>query len=300
MQAKDPTTPGGSAEDGGSGAPPPDVLPPGSVPDHDLLRCIGRGSYGDVWLARSVMGSYRAVKIVHRKSFTEDRPYEREFKGIRHFEPLSRSHPGLVQILQVGRNDEMGYYYCLMELADDLGTGRNFAPVSYEPKTLGKLITRFGKLDVGRCIEIGLVLTDALAYLHDHDLIHRDIKPSNIIFVEARPKFADIGLVTEIGDGRTIVGTEGYFPLEGPGKPPGDVYSLGKVLYEASTGLNRERFPDLPTQFDEAVEPGAFQGLNRIILRACESNVQNRYQSARQMHEALLHLQASLAHTRGK
>ena len=39
-------------------------LPPLLIPDHQLLRCIGRGSYGEVWLARNTMGTYRAVKVV--------------------------------------------------------------------------------------------------------------------------------------------------------------------------------------------------------------------------------------------
>jgi hypothetical protein len=46
-------------------------------------------------------------------------PFERELSGIRKFEPISRLHDGLVDILQVGRNDQSGYFYCVMELADD-------------------------------------------------------------------------------------------------------------------------------------------------------------------------------------
>ena len=66
--------------------------PPPKIPDYELVRCIGGGSYGDVWLARSVMGTYRAVKVVYRKRFEHRRPYEREFDGIRKFEPVSRTH----------------------------------------------------------------------------------------------------------------------------------------------------------------------------------------------------------------
>jgi eukaryotic-like serine/threonine-protein kinase len=87
-------------------------LPP--VPDHEMLRCIGQGSYGEVWLARSVMGAYRAVKIVRRSAFDHDRPYEREFAGIKKFEPVSRSDDGLVDVLHVGRDDAAGCFYCIM------------------------------------------------------------------------------------------------------------------------------------------------------------------------------------------
>src|SRR5262245_42471576 len=84
-----------------------------SIPDHELLNCIGRGSYGGVWLARSKLGTYRAVKIVYRSTFEDSRPFEREFKGIQKFEPISRSHEGLVDILQVGGTED--YFYYVME-----------------------------------------------------------------------------------------------------------------------------------------------------------------------------------------
>src|SRR5437867_2798480 len=69
-----------------------------SIPDHQLLRRIGRGSYGEVWLARNVMGTLRAVKIVCRRDFSEAYPFEREFKGIQKYEPVSRTHDGLIDI----------------------------------------------------------------------------------------------------------------------------------------------------------------------------------------------------------
>ena len=53
------------------------------IPDHTLLRKIGEGAYGEVWLACNVMGAWRAVKVVFRDRFRDGRPYEREFEGIR-------------------------------------------------------------------------------------------------------------------------------------------------------------------------------------------------------------------------
>src|SRR5436189_5014062 len=99
----------------------PGTNPP-RIPDHELLRCIGRGSYGEVWLARNIMGAFRAIKIVHRKSFEDDRPFEREFNGIKKFEPISRSHDSQVDILHVGRT--VDYLYYVMRLAEGQQTGQ--------------------------------------------------------------------------------------------------------------------------------------------------------------------------------
>ena len=74
-----------------------------------LLRPVGRGAYGEVWLARNIMGTARAVKIIWRRQFESDRPYYREFAGIQGYEPVSRTSDGLMQVLHVGRNDIEGY-----------------------------------------------------------------------------------------------------------------------------------------------------------------------------------------------
>ena len=91
---------------------------PPIIPDHTLLRPIGRGAYGEVWLGRNVIGTPRAVKIIWRHQFESDRPYEREFAGIQRYEPVSRSVDGLVHVLHVGRNNAEEYFYYVMELAD--------------------------------------------------------------------------------------------------------------------------------------------------------------------------------------
>src|SRR5262245_5919548 len=102
---------------------PPPTGPPPRVADHELVRCIGAGSYGEVWLARSVTGQWRAVKVIVRAGFASERPYEREFRGILQFEPISRSHAGLVHVLHVGRDDAGGSFHYVMELADAAADG---------------------------------------------------------------------------------------------------------------------------------------------------------------------------------
>lgn len=99
------------------------ALPPPAVPDYTVLRRIGGGAYGEVWLARNMTGSHFAIKVIHRQLFDHDRPYERELAGIRRFEPISRSHPSQVAIHQVGQNSEEEYFYYVMDLADPADGG---------------------------------------------------------------------------------------------------------------------------------------------------------------------------------
>lgn len=294
---------------------------PPLVPDHTLLRPIGRGAYGEVWLACNVMGTPRAVKIVWRKHFDSHRPFEREFAGIRRFEPISRSSGGLVHVLHVGKNDAQEYFYYVMELADDVqgsppaetqtgpeaGQPRwpDLAPGfqisnSYQPRTLRSDLKRLGRLSTANCLRLAIDVASGLGQLHRHGLVHRDVKPGNIIYVNGRAKLADIGLVTAEGEGRTFVGTEGYVPPEGPGAPASDLYALGIVLYEASTGFSPERLPDVPPEwFSEAAGDAALE-LHEIILKASEGQRERRYANADEMQADLALLQSgqSVRHVR--
>jgi WD40 repeat protein len=222
------------------------------------------------------------LKVVYRSTFSEDRPFEREFEGIRNFEPVSRSHPSQVSLFHVGRNEMEGHFYYVLELADDQHAGQQIDPDRYEPKTLRSELRQRGRIPVEECIEIGLALTTALKHLHSAGLIHRDVKPSNVIFVHGLPKLADIGLVAAAGEECSFVGTEGYVANEGPGKVQGDIYALGKVLYEMLTGFGPERYPDLPGQWEDGSARQA-QELNAVVVKACAANAAARYQSAEEM-----------------
>lgn len=261
---------------------------PPSIPDHEVLRVIGRGSYGEIWLARTLTGRLRAIKVIDRANFDNDRSFQREFDGMSAFEPISRAHAGFINILHVGRGD--GFFYYIMELADGVDGAQPIDVASYQPRTLKSEIDRRGRLPPAECIALGLSLTDALDRLHTHGLIHRDIKPANLIFVHGAPKLADIGLVTASGQ-HSFVGTEGYVPPEGQGTPQADIYSLGKVLYEITMGKDRLDFPEMATLIDEIPERSHVQGLNDILLRACAAKPTRRYTSARDMHADLLRLQ---------
>ena len=289
------------------------------IPDHLLVRCIGSGSYGKVWLARSVTGTMRAIKVVYRSTFSDERPYEREFSGIQKYEPISRSHEGMVDILHVGRHDAAGYFYYVMELADDAsaqprlsegaearaavdahlsdrsgirpGTsqpgGDDFNADAYVPKTLSQELKHRRRLPPETCIRLGISLASALSHLHQSGLIHRDIKPSNIVFVNDVPKLADIGLVSETRESMTFVGTEGYIPPEGPGSPAADIYGLGKVLYQMVTGKDRNDYPELPTDLDEMEDRMGLVRFMDVVALACEPELRKRCKSAKQLGLAL-------------
>lgn len=307
-----------------SGAPQGHPVSPSSansptaprVPDYELLRRIGGGSYGEVWLARNALGTLRAIKVVFRRTFESSRPYEREFSGIQKFEPISRSHDSLIDVLHVGRNDEAGYFYYVMELADPADGGEaespnlkvqsselssspsaepetsNSQPQNYLARTLKHELQQRGRLPVEDCLRLGLALSGALAHLHKNGLVHRDVKPSNIIFVHGVPKLADIGLVAGLNEAKSYVGTEGYIPPEGPGTAQADLYSLGKVLYELSTGKDRQNFPEPLTELGEQDDPSQLLELNTIIHKACRAEVVDRYPSADAMHAELALLQS--------
>jgi WD40 repeat protein len=277
------------------------MAPTPVIPEYELQRRIGSGSYGEVWLARGVTGFHRAVKLVYRERFQEDRPFEREFAGIRRFEPISRSQANLVDILHVGRKDDQGCFYYVMELADsaEIRTETEAGEIgssawvrAYHPKTLREVLARRGRLPVEECLPIAVALARAVEHLHRHRLVHRDIKPSNIIFVDDTPKLADIGLVAGVAESCSFVGTEGFVPPEGPGTPAADLFSLGKLLYEMSNGRDRLDFPKLPAEFEIISDRRALLEFNEVVLKACQPEPRARYASATEMLEELLLLQA--------
>lgn len=321
--------PGPATPSSCAGAPEPVRRRPPRVENYELVRVIGSGSYGQVWLARPWMGEWRALKVVYRDPLGgETHLYEREFQGVQHYEPISRTHPGLVQVLHVGHDEGAGCFYYVMELADDetelLGargqppardaaprigdsgpeTLRRLAevslagrfagrdPSSYAPRTLASELRQRGRLPPAECVAIGIALAEALAHLHARGLVHRDLKPSNIIFVQGQPKLADIGLVTDLDATRSFVGTLGYTAPEGPGTPAGDIYALGKVLYQTCTGRPTTDFPALPL-LDQwsASDRDALLELNAVILKACATPPGERHATATDLRDELRELQ---------
>lgn len=265
--------------------------PPPDIPDFELLRPIGSGSYGEVWLARSVTGVWRALKIVRRDGFADDRPFERELAGITRFQQSVLGETRQLALLHVGQLGTGAFYY-VMELADDVGGGSEVDPATYVPLTLKELFRRRSPLPAAEALRIGTELTRALVGLHARGLVHRDIKPSNIIFVQGVPKLADVGLVSSAENTITSVGTPAYLPPEGAGTPRGDLFSLGRVLFELATGQPQTEFPRLPADLATRPDKALVLELNEVFVRAADGNPERRQPDAATVLEELQLIQA--------
>lgn len=268
------------------------TTPPGGTPlrfgsdlklrDFAMLRSIGKGGYGEVWLCKDAVGRFRAAKFVYRDRFDDVQPYQREFGGLQKFARLN--HPRLLRVFHVSIDDEAGYFYYVMELADDEHSGQEIKPDKYSPRTLvGDLRCR-GRLSVEECVALGLSLADGLAHLHAHNLVHRDIKPSNIVYVDGMAKLADIGLVADVEKSDvSAVGTREFMDPVFAGSVLGDIYSFGKVLYVAATGFDPKQFPEFPPCDEATAEGRGLERLKQIVLKACAPSKADRYPSVAQM-----------------
>lgn len=248
------------------------------VADHKLLRLIGEGGYGQVWLCQNAVGLYRAAKIVFQEKFEDESPYRREFRGVQNFMRLNHSH--LLRVLHIGPNVPRELFYYIMELGDDEQSGGPIDPNRFVARTLASDLKRLGRLPVRECVALGLSIAKGLEYLHSQSLIHRDIKPSNIIYVEGLAKLADVGLVAdpETTD-LSLVGTRGYMDPYFPSSVLNDIYGLGMVLYVALTGLNPNQFPELPSEQRLPLEQPEINSLLAVLTKACSDNAAERYPS---------------------
>lgn len=271
---KDPTTLGK-----GDKKPLSDPITP-AISDYELIRVIGKGSFGEVWVALDATGTPCALKIIY-KGESDDQIFNKELEGVTSYLPISRSNLGLVTILHVGKDPENEFYYYTMELADNANESEGEEWENYQAKTLSSIIGSTNNLvPISKFEEISLNLSNGLAYLHEQGLVHRDIKPSNVIFVNGHAKLADVGLVSVRADASTFIGTAGYIPPEGPGKAAADVFALGKTLYELLTGKNISAFPELPTQiFTNKSESHKFAEYNKIIVQATSPDYRERPQN---------------------
>ncbi len=262
-----------------------------------FIKQIGSGGYGCVYLFnRDGPGErnddYVAGKFVYRHLFGSvddrvgDAAYQRALEGLQNFRSLSGESPYLLRVFDVRRRHEEGYFCYMMELADDLESGRRIDPCVYRPRTLKNELERFGhrrRPSATKCVEIAIGLASGLRILHESGFTHRDVRPSNIIFVSAVPKLADIDLLAGHDAALTSYIPREYAAPEGSHSAQADILSFGKTLYEMCTGFPVNAFPCLPPDIRHWEDHAALLKINKIIARACAHDLPKRYFSVEQL-----------------
>lgn len=263
---------------------------------YECLGEIGRGGYGYVYLLLNKTRTYVAGKFVYRDVFgfphdlAASAGYKRALDGLQNFRSVSKESEYLLRIFDVRERHELGYFCYVMELADDIKTGRNINRDTYRPRTLKNELERNGhrvRLPAARCVQIAIMLSRGLQLLHESGFTHRDVRPSNIIFVDNVPKLADIDLLAGSDIALPSYIPRDYAAPEISHSRQADLFSLGKTLYEMFTGLPVKAFPCLPPAIRLWADHRLCLHLNRLITKACAPELRKRYQTAGEMVDDL-------------
>lgn len=247
-----------------------------------------------------------ALKILSPEIASQPRSVARFFREARSGAALN--HPNIVTVYSV--EEEAGFCFLTMELI--------------EGETLARSIPEKG-MPTERLLEIAVPLCEALDAAHQKGIVHRDLKPRNVMVSrEGRIKVLDFGIAKPLADGDVtlvegqppteltqpgnVVGTTRYMsPEQILGRPVDhrtDLFSLGVVLYEISTG----RLPftgEAPTEIMTAIlrdtpppasslNPQIPRRLDAIIARCLAKDPADRYQTALEIRRDLQGLSASV------
>lgn len=254
-----------------------------------LLREIGRGAMGVVWLGHDEMlGRNVAVKFLLEVAVAEDDPHFTRFlEGAR--AAAAVHHPSLTTIYHADLIERVPYL--VMEYVDG-------PPLSDVLKTRGMLSPSVATT-------IMLNVSEAISLLHDRGIVHRDIKPGNIMLSTSGAVFVtDFGLsCSRIPPGSSqrnelIAGTPAYMAPEmfkGTLSSKTDVYALGVTLFELltrrvpyATAVGQgDIFPSVTLPVEPLTEQSVPQPVIDLIDRALNGNPLYRTKTARQFNEAL-------------
>jgi serine/threonine protein kinase len=276
-----------------------DLLVGKRVGSYRLVRSLGAGGMGSVYLGEHVVtGAKMAVKVLHRHHLG-DRSVERRFINEARLTNVV-ANPGIVRIFDCGRSKELGVYL-LMEYLE----GQTL---------LDRWQASRGRLALGDAARILLQVAATMAAAHDRGFVHRDLKLSNIFLVRdasvvggERAKVLDFGvakilfasLATMTGQ---LLGTRAYMAPEQlldakQVDHRADVYSLGVIAYALLSGespftteqleqMLRDRRPPLPVPLRERC-PDLPEAVERVVMQTMAADLQERFASMSVFAEAL-------------
>ncbi|MBI4614367.1 MAG: SUMF1/EgtB/PvdO family nonheme iron enzyme [Planctomycetes bacterium] len=270
----------------------PAALQPERIGSYEIVRELGRGGMGVVYLAHDPsLDREVAIKVISRAEFASEKDRERFQREAKVAARIR--HPHVVQVHQVG--EDRGLLYFTMEFV--------------EGKTLQALVEE-GDFPGRRAARALSKLARAVHMLHENGIVHRDLKPQNVMVrPDGEPVLMDFGLARRVAGERSltvseaILGTPPYMSPEQAGKPDGaigtasDVYGLGAILYFCLTGqppflgstveniLYQVCFRN-PTP-PGAMNPAVDRDLETIALKCLAKEPRARYLSALGLAEDL-------------
>jgi serine/threonine-protein kinase len=268
-----------------------DSTPPVISDRYQLVRHIARGGMAQVYLAQDLLLDRPVALKVLFPELSVDENFVRRFR--REAQAAANlSNPNIVSVYDWGQGDRT--YFIVMEYVDG--------------RTLSSLIKE-GPIEPVRAATIGAEVAGALEFAHRRDVIHRDVKPGNVLIDNAgQVKVTDFGIARAAGasEGLTqtgaVMGTATYFsPEQAQGyqvDARSDIYSLGVVLYEMVTGqvpfsgdnpvaIAYKHVREEPVA-PRLINPAIPASLEAIILKAMSKEVEDRYQTARELQADLL------------
>ncbi len=262
-----------------------DGLAPGStLGRYDLIREVGRGGSGVVWEARDrELGRRVAVKIIRRPPGSAP-----ERRLVAEAEVAARlSHPGIVTILDVGRNERGAW------LVEEFLVGQ----------TLARRLEQ-GRMTVPEALDVATRVAGAHADAHDHGVVHRDLTASNVFLCEdGQVKVLDLGISQAFGRRRVAGGTPAFMaPEQEKGLPEDervDVFALGVLLARMLTAEpayagGGPRVSGLP-----AIETPGLPGLGELLERMTAEDPGARPRDASEVHAGLEALRSTVTGTTG-
>lgn len=228
--------------------------PPAEVPDHQLIRRLDEGAFGEVWLARdNNSGGQVAVKFYKSHSADVAAQLHREVQKLLLLADLRH----VIRIFRVGWNQTPPYY--TME----------FCPAG----SLEKKLELEGPMTAAQAVPVFREVAIALMHAHGLGILHCDLKPANILLDgEGRPRLADFGQARLCHEQSRALGTLFYMAPEqaAPNAVPDarwDVYALGAVLYRMLTGQPPHRTSAGTTALQQASNMGEKLGHYRELLQ---------------------------------
>lgn len=289
-------------------------------PGWETVRLIGQGSFGAVYeIQREIRGrtEHAALKVIsipqNESEIRELRTEEYDDESITQYfaDSLGKIEEEYAMMADLKGHSNVVYCDDIRTVQHDNGFGWDIY-IKMELLTPLKSYPR-DKITDAQVIKLGMDIGDALKLCEDLNIVHRDIKPENIfVSRNGNYKLGDFGIAKtmEGTTGGTKTGTYDYMSPEVYNNLPyhtqTDIYSLGLVMYWL---LNNWTPPFLPTKgkkptpseksiardrrFSGEQIPAPKNGSNelkRIVLKACAFDPKDRYQSAREMREDLLHL----------